>query len=1582
MNIIRRILAAAVSLSIMAAAVPAVRAAQGNTPPAQPIGLLTNELEQPLNVEGAPYFSWLLQDEDDNEVQTAYQIVVTDAISKEEVWDSDQTTSTEQSYVAYAGPALEEAHPYTWKVRTWDKDGEPSPYSEESEFATGLTDDSWNASWIAPANAKGKNIFWHTRKEQPLAEGKAVTRALAYVAGCHDYELNINGVRLGRGQSFDYPDMTDYQAWDITEAVGGSSSIAVGILARWYGGGQGRAPGQIGLLAHIKLFYEDGTTEVIATDDTWKTAAAPFYGETARNGEGDFVEKYDAQKQQENWTRTGYNDSAWTQAAELGVHPSAPFTHVEAELGHVTEYEVKPVSVHKIADGSTVADFGKVIPARLLIHFENGTAGNELAIQTGYEVDNSGAINTNKTSLQDTDMRFVYTQKDGEQTYHSWDHLGFRYVQIPAGAGQDFTEEDISALVVHAEVPRDRDTHFSSSNEMLNQVYELMKRSSLYSAQNSFVDTPTREKGQFLDDGTNISAATTTTWYERTTTKKALLQFLDSADRYWNEGNDLGRYNAVYPNSDGKRDIPEYSIDFPVWVWRYYMQTGDRDLLEKAYPYMKNTADYITRNIATAGASAGLVTAIEGGSSSYLQGIVDWPASGRFGYDWNGTKDGVRTTINALSVRTFDTIAAMAMELGEESEATDLQAKAQSLRNAMNEKLINSAGVYSDGLNKDGNQVSHAGQHSTSYALAFDIAPDEKKQHMADYVAGMGMRQGPMTADILAESLFDTGLSKDALKLFTNSNDYGWAMLADRGYTFTWESWGDGSKATDSQSHGWGSAAARLILEHFAGVTVTEAGAKKIMITPAYGVLDSVDASVMTERGRVGVAYSGRKAEFEMTVSVPVNVQAQIVLPQIGTGEFIDADGAVLQSEMSNGSQVVTVGSGTYHLIYDGEATTAVTIENPEGIRAHAVIGGRNYPLPMQENIASDDMGTLQVVSDDENYTFAYFTGDVVSAHTPPVNLLEDSVSLLTHFKYQGVPTGQDTATLHIGGSEGTVRINGIEQSIPYDASFVKGTELTVEPVAPEGKVFTGFTGDGLIGTPALVVMNSDIQADVSFAENGEIELVSKGKAVTASSSLENDSWGKAKLTDGMTTGTGYSSNDSYNSADVSANPPYVEIDLGSVMPVDSVVLYPRTDESAIKAGHYMFPQDFSVAVSEDGNSGTYQTVQTVTGAADDALPDKITFDTVNTRYVRVTFTKLCEDTTLGNRRLQLAEMEVYSGEVSKTLVHEIVLGQTDVQLALGDTITLSASVLPVVADEKEVEWLVHDIDGEGYGAVSKKAELVTRSGGAEVIPLEAGTVDVVARARDGSGVIAICRVDIVSLGNKVTIDKSSVTKEALSYDVTVSGAGTLFTAVYSQDGELLTVKTDGIQKRTSLKKTIPVAEMMTEGVTKFMLWDSGEDMKPISVYAQSSWDLSRPDMIWDLRSIVSSRTTMNTFENNTKEYEGIWIVGGGESDYLDPQEGFYTRGKSGTGAGANRYIKYTAPYDGVMEITAKRSYSGASLWVTTSAQLSGGAVVEHLSNNDSFATGSVPMEEGATYYFYCVGSGMTMQSLRFSAAY
>jgi alpha-L-rhamnosidase len=142
------VVATAIALTLpLAGHAPSATAAKGSKPSA-PTRLTVDDLAQPLDTDETPRFGWLPQDADANEVQTAYKIEVRDADGAI-VWDTDKVKSDEQAYVEYGGEALAPGSVYEWRVRTWDKDHLPSPWSGWETFETGLGDDDWgDAEWI------------------------------------------------------------------------------------------------------------------------------------------------------------------------------------------------------------------------------------------------------------------------------------------------------------------------------------------------------------------------------------------------------------------------------------------------------------------------------------------------------------------------------------------------------------------------------------------------------------------------------------------------------------------------------------------------------------------------------------------------------------------------------------------------------------------------------------------------------------------------------------------------------------------------------------------------------------------------------------------------------------------------------------------------------------------------------------------------------------------------------------------------------------------------------------------------------------------------------------------------------------------------------------------------------------------------------------------------------------------------------------------------------------------------------------------------------------------------------------------
>ena len=885
----------------------------GGNAPLAPTDLSVADRAAPLNVEGTPLFGWVPNDPDGNEIQSAYQIQVTGVSDGLLIWDSGKVSSSAESFVAYPGPALAAGASYTWTVRTWDRTDQVSPWAATANFDTGLGDLDWQASWIFRTNTEPDD-YTLARREVTLG-ASPVTRARAYVSAYHQYELHLNGTVVDRGPAFSYPSEGYYQATDITGQVQAGAPLAIGIIYHWYGSGQGRPKAQPGLLARFVVEHADGSREVIVTDANWHVRRASQWqtGAPQRNSDGgDYVEQIDSTQVPDGWDQPGYDDtvSPWTTPQVVGVHPAGVFTHLSGQEPRIVRGVAMPMSVNTLSDGAVVADFGTVIPARPDVQFQSGVAGRTLNILTGYELTADGHVSTATAATQGTNMSFRYIERDGAQEFQAFTYLGWRYLQISA-PGETLLASQISAIVEHSDAPPQYAMTFTSSDATVNAVFGLMQRSALYSAQQQFVDTPTREKGQFLGDAVNESYATMLGLGERSTTRKAIREFMASQVRYWTDG----RLNAVYPNGDGKRDIPDYTEMFPNWVLRYYQTTGDSALLAAAHDTVQNVAEYVWRYV---NSTTGLVTNLAGGSGQYQYGIIDWPAEERFGYDMNTA---ARTTVNILAVDVMRSMAAIATALGRPAGEVNLyQGRADSLTGAIYPKLRRSSdGMYIDGLSATGTASLNPSQIANSYAVAFAVADPSTWSPISTYLAGLGMQQGPMTAHWLLKALNDAGRPDQVVARLTDQTGLGWAKILSQGGTFTWEGW-TAPTLGESESHGWGAQALVDIVESLLGLQVTAPGASAILIAPPATGLSYANGTVHTERGAVHIDWKrpvGGGLTLDLTL--PTNVSATVLLPiskpastsASGAGQptFLSEDTAHARYSVGSGQSSFVVGN-------------------------------------------------------------------------------------------------------------------------------------------------------------------------------------------------------------------------------------------------------------------------------------------------------------------------------------------------------------------------------------------------------------------------------------------------------------------------------------------------------------------------------------------------------------------------------------------------------------------------------------------------------------------------------------------------
>jgi alpha-L-rhamnosidase len=865
--------------------------------PQAPVQLTVGDRAEPLNVQGAPMFGWRPRDVDPSEVQSAYQIVVRSdppTGRPETVWDSGKVTSSRQEYVPYAGPALEPGASYTWSVRTWDRIGKGSAWSRPASFDMGLRDQDWQANWIRRATTEADD-YTLARKDITVGASRVV-RARVYVTASHQYALHLNGEVIDRGPAFSYPDDAFYRTVDVTEKLRAGEPATIGALYHWYGSGQGRPRGERGLLVRLVIDHADGGRQVVVTDGTWQVTRGPWRQAPRRNGDGgDYIEEIDGVAEQavKGWDRPGFGASGWQAAEVIGAHPTPVFRKLQGQEAGLTFRTVRPRKVTRLESGALVADFGTVIPAVPVVRFRNGQAGRHVAMEAGYVLNPDGSVSTSNRDNQNTDLSFGYTQRDGDQTYRPFTYMGWRYFEIAPGSGVE--PEDISAVVQHTDVDLKRTSRLHTSNTGVDAAYDLMRRSALYGSQTQFLDTPTREKGQFLGDAVDVSLATMAAFGERMLTRQAIGEFIASQARYWPDG----RLNAVYPNGDGARDIPDYTEMFPGWVWDYYEQSGDAATLARAYPVMNAVAGYVRRHI---DAGTGLVTNLTGGSGDYRFGIIDWPATMRYGHDMDTA---ARTVINILALDVFNSSARTAQALGKPDEAAAFRREAQTLAETINAKLRRASdGVYIDGLKADGSQSTHASQIANAFALAYGVAPDRAR--ILDYVESLGMQMGPFTVHRLMQALGERPAA--FVTRLTDREGHGWGNILARGGTFTWESW-DAPETGQSHSHPWGATALLDMQQTLLGVTVTSPAGATVRVRPPLGGVDRASGTVPLQRGDVGVTWRRSVGGFSMSVDVPVNVRAEVHVPAASAAS-VRMRGEARFIGMRDGHAVYEVGSG------------------------------------------------------------------------------------------------------------------------------------------------------------------------------------------------------------------------------------------------------------------------------------------------------------------------------------------------------------------------------------------------------------------------------------------------------------------------------------------------------------------------------------------------------------------------------------------------------------------------------------------------------------------------------------------------
>ena len=301
-SIVRRPWHIVAASTILAAIFAAPVAALAATTAQKPINLKCDSLTTPIGLDTPqPQLSWQLQDDRSGAKQTAYQLQVATqsallAAGKSDIWDSGRIASDQSVGVVYRGPALKPEQRYYWRVKVWDKDGEPYPASDVTWWETGLMGGQWRGKWIGfeepeekairesgaqwitnPGGTNPQGVETHHDFRDQFTLTSAVRLAHLYVTGRDTAAAWVNGKQVLASEPLPPWKQTPWKKYkeiDVTpEMQQGRNLLAVEITLYASSTGTGFTASAVSttpMSACIYVEMADGSVKLIRSDESWK----------------------------------------------------------------------------------------------------------------------------------------------------------------------------------------------------------------------------------------------------------------------------------------------------------------------------------------------------------------------------------------------------------------------------------------------------------------------------------------------------------------------------------------------------------------------------------------------------------------------------------------------------------------------------------------------------------------------------------------------------------------------------------------------------------------------------------------------------------------------------------------------------------------------------------------------------------------------------------------------------------------------------------------------------------------------------------------------------------------------------------------------------------------------------------------------------------------------------------------------------------------------------------------------------------------------------------------------------------------
>ncbi len=827
-----------------------------------------------------PRFGWVVSDPARGAVQSAYQIIVArDRAAldnaRDLVWDSGKVVSSAQYGVVYAGGALERTTEYWWKVRTWDEQGQASPWSEARHFITSFfTPEDWNAqaTWIGDGLGTVPPTKPAPQFRKEFQINKPIRGAYLYICGLGQFSAFINGARVGDHVMdpawTDYDVTATYVTFDVTSLLGqGGNAIGVNLANGWLSDTRDRQStrnfGPMRLIAQLHVVFQDGTSTDVVSDPSWKTSTSPL-----THSEIHGSEDYDARLEQPGWSKAGFDDANWLSAVAV-KRPTGLLVPQTAPPMRVREV-FAPQKVTNPSPNIYVYDFGKNMNGQYEITVK-GSVGQTVTLRPGEALKTNGRVNLGRAEPS------KYTLKgSGSETWGpTFNAVGFRYLEVegvttdPQNTALPLIQKAAGHFVYTA--AREVGSFTASDNRYL-QIHDLARQTLLSNLESIHTDGPNYER---------------LGWQEVVWTTPPATVYCNDVQTYFakimHDVRDAQRVSGLCPDiapnwfhnknagSAGKfDDSPAWGSSAFICPWIMYQTYGDKKILSDNYETMKKYIAYLKSKEAN-----GLVT----------YGLGDWmsPAG-----------DDVRNIEGAVYVYDMGLMRDIASVLGKTDDASAYAQDYTRVRDAYNR-------AYFDPPSKSYHPVKQANEalplafgivpegevEAVRQALVEDIAhPQEDGSPSSGRVGDFGpvvpdhVTTGDVATSALWEALGDAGQGTLVQTMIMQETSPSYMYMINHGATTIAENWY--YEKTRSFNHDMYAGILAYLYRNVGGISALKPGYEVIQIKPCLPLgLNSASVTYDSVRGSIETSWRIEGKEFTLKVRIPANASAVVSVPTL-----------------------------------------------------------------------------------------------------------------------------------------------------------------------------------------------------------------------------------------------------------------------------------------------------------------------------------------------------------------------------------------------------------------------------------------------------------------------------------------------------------------------------------------------------------------------------------------------------------------------------------------------------------------------------------------------------------------------------